>query len=66
MIFKNSNLIIFQSPFQVKLFRENNDDILVDGTFFIAPKFSYQIFITRTYVKELDRFYTTSFFNIKK
>jgi len=58
---KNINLIIFQSPFQVKLFREYNDDIFVDGTFFIAPKFSYQIFITRTYAKELDSFYTTSF-----
>ena len=58
---KNINLIIFQSPFQVKLFREYNDDIFVDGTFFIAPKFSYQIFITRTYTKELDSFYTTFF-----
>ena len=58
---KNSNLIIFQSPFQVKLFREYNDDIFVDGTFFIAPKFSYQIFITRTYAKELESFYTSSF-----
>ena len=37
------------------------DDIFVDGTFFIAPKFSYQIFITRTYAKELDSFCTTSF-----
>ncbi|KAG4101608.1 hypothetical protein H8356DRAFT_1365033 [Neocallimastix lanati (nom. inval.)] len=36
---------------------EYNDDIFVDGTFFIAPKFSYQIFITRTYAKELDSFY---------
>ncbi|KAG4105745.1 hypothetical protein H8356DRAFT_1347633 [Neocallimastix lanati (nom. inval.)] len=34
--------------------REHNDDIFVDGTFFIAPKFSYQIFITRTYAKELE------------
>ena len=63
---KNTNLIIFQSPFQVKLFREYNDDIFVDGTFFIAPKFSYQIFITRTYAKELDSFYTNSFAILKK
>ncbi|KAL6598319.1 hypothetical protein U3516DRAFT_803365 [Neocallimastix sp. 'constans'] len=41
--------------------KEYNDDIFVDGTFFIALKFSYQIFITRTYAKELDSFYTTSF-----
>ncbi|ORY64660.1 hypothetical protein LY90DRAFT_504986 [Neocallimastix californiae] len=67
MIFKNTNLIIFQSPFQVKLFREYNDDIFVDGTFFIAPKFSYQIFITRTYSKKLISFYyTTSFAILKK
>ncbi|ORY16507.1 hypothetical protein LY90DRAFT_517757 [Neocallimastix californiae] len=65
MIFKNSNLIKYQSPFLVKLFREYNDDIFVDGTFFIAPKFSYQVFITRTYAKELDSFYTTSFAILK-
>ncbi|KAL6617951.1 hypothetical protein U3516DRAFT_796794 [Neocallimastix sp. 'constans'] len=33
---------------------EYNDDIFVDGTFFIASKFNYQIFIIRTYAKELD------------
>jgi len=62
---KNCNLIIFQFSFQVKLFRVYNDNIFVDGTFFIAPKFSYQIFITRIYAKELDSFYT-SFFAILK
>ncbi|KAL6616984.1 hypothetical protein U3516DRAFT_749401 [Neocallimastix sp. 'constans'] len=41
--------------------KEYNGDIFVDGTFFIALKFSYQIFITRTYANELDSFYTTSF-----
>ncbi|KAL6602142.1 hypothetical protein U3516DRAFT_831216 [Neocallimastix sp. 'constans'] len=63
MIFKNSNLIIFQSPFQAKLFREYNDDIFVDGTFFIAPKFSYQVFITRTYAKELNTISNLPFIN---
>ena len=29
--------------------------------YFKAPKFIYQIFITITYTKELDSFYTTSF-----
>ena len=33
--------------------------------FFIAPKFSYQIFITRTYAKELDSLYTTFFAILK-
>ncbi|ORY01450.1 hypothetical protein LY90DRAFT_519720 [Neocallimastix californiae] len=61
MIFKNSDLVIFQSPFQAKLFKKYNNDIFVDGTFYIAPKFSQQVFITRTYVKELNSFYTTSY-----
>jgi len=34
MIFKNSNLIIFQSPFQAKLFMEHRN-IFADGTFLI-------------------------------
>ncbi|KAG4084293.1 hypothetical protein H8356DRAFT_1436287 [Neocallimastix lanati (nom. inval.)] len=59
MIFKYSNIIIFQSPFQAKLFMENKH-IFADGTFLIAPTNSYQVFITRTYVTELNCFYTTS------
>ena len=64
MIFKDSNVIIFQSPFQANLFTEC-DDIFADGTFYIAPDFSYQVFITRTYVKALNIFYTTSFSILK-
>ncbi|ORX52493.1 hypothetical protein BCR32DRAFT_251807 [Anaeromyces robustus] len=60
MIFKNPNIIIFQSPFQAKLFSKYYEDIFADGTFYVAPKFSYQVFITRTYVSELNKFYTTS------
>ena len=52
-------LIVFQSPFQAELFFKNKH-IFVDGTFYIAPIFSYQVFITRTYVTELNCFYTTS------
>ena len=28
--------------------------------FYISPKFSYQVFITRTYVEKINSFYTTS------
>ncbi|KAG4091276.1 hypothetical protein H8356DRAFT_1709000, partial [Neocallimastix lanati (nom. inval.)] len=34
--------------------------IFVDGIFYIAPKFSYQVFITRTYDEKINSFYTTS------
>ncbi|KAL6628168.1 hypothetical protein U3516DRAFT_809373 [Neocallimastix sp. 'constans'] len=36
------------------------NDIFTDGTFYIAPKFSYQVFITRTYVEKINSIYTTS------
>ncbi len=64
MIFKDSNLIIFQSPFQANLFK-TYEDIFADGTFYIAPTISYQVFITRTFVKDLNAFYTTSFSILK-
>ena len=64
MIFKDNNLMIFQSPFQAKLFSEYKD-IFADETFYIAPKVSYQVFITRTYVKKLNSFYTISFSILK-
>jgi len=35
MIFKNLNLIIFQSPFWEKLFMKYNKDIYAEGTFYI-------------------------------
>jgi len=65
MIIKNSNIIIFQSPFQTKLFMQYNIDIFVDGIFKFSPKCGYQVFITRTYVNELNSFYTTSFSILK-
>ncbi|KAL6621107.1 hypothetical protein U3516DRAFT_811157 [Neocallimastix sp. 'constans'] len=64
MIFKNNDLIVFQSPFQAELFSKNKH-IFEDGTFYIAPIFSYQVLITRTYVTELNCFYTTSFSILK-
>ncbi|KAG4083065.1 hypothetical protein H8356DRAFT_1437221 [Neocallimastix lanati (nom. inval.)] len=54
MIFKNTDLIIFQLPFQAYLFSNYNKNIFADGTFYAAPKFSYQLFITRTYVGEFN------------
>ncbi|KAL6600050.1 hypothetical protein U3516DRAFT_670119 [Neocallimastix sp. 'constans'] len=54
MIFKNQNVIIFQSPFQAFLFKKYCDDLFVDGTFYVAPDFSYQVFITRNFVPDLN------------
>ena len=43
MIFKNFNIIIFQSPFQTELFIKYNEYMFADGTFYIAPIFGYQV-----------------------
>jgi len=42
-----------------------NENIFAYGTFYVAPKFGYQVFITRTYIKDSNNFYTTSFSTIK-
>ncbi|KAL6599375.1 hypothetical protein U3516DRAFT_762877 [Neocallimastix sp. 'constans'] len=54
MIFKNTDLIIFQSSFQAYIFSNYHKNIFADDTFYAAPKFSYQLFITRTYVGEFN------------
>jgi len=42
MIFKkNHNLIVFQFPFHTELFSKNKHTFFMDGTFYIAPIFSY-------------------------
>jgi len=42
-----------------------NEDIIADGIFYSAPKFIYQVFITRTYINYIYCFYTTSFLILK-
>ncbi|KAG4093423.1 hypothetical protein H8356DRAFT_1698220, partial [Neocallimastix lanati (nom. inval.)] len=37
-----------------------NEDMFADGTFYIAPIFGYQVFITRVFAPEINSFYTTS------
>ena len=65
MIYKDSVIIIFQSPFQASIFIKFHEDVFGDGTFYIAPKLSYQVFITRNYVKDINSYYSTSFSILK-
>ncbi len=61
MIYKDTDLIIFQSPFQASVFIEFHDDVFGDGTFYVAPKLSYQVFIIRNYIKDINSYYSTLF-----
>lgn len=61
MLKKNEDFIIFQSPSLAKLHIKYRDKIFCDGTFYIAPSISYQVFITRIYAEEMHYFFTTSF-----
>eukprot|EP00833_Pecoramyces_ruminatium_P010053 jgi/Orpsp1_1/1184085/evm.model.c7180000087964.1 len=67
MIFKNSNVVIFQSPFQAKIYSQYNEDIFVDGTFSIAPKFGYQVKENNfeQFLKFLEYFEKTYIINFK-
>ena len=49
LIYKNNlkGILVFQSPTQAKLMNKYNEDLFLDGTFYIAPsKLAYQIFIS--------------------
>lgn len=61
MLKKTEDYIIFQSPSLAKLHIKYPDNIFCDGTFYIAPSISYQVFITRIYAEEINYFFTTSF-----
>jgi len=61
MIFKNSNLVIFQSPFQAELFTKYSEDIYADSRVHKASRMNYHVFITRVFVSNLDSFFVTSF-----
>ncbi|KAG4102926.1 hypothetical protein H8356DRAFT_1420754 [Neocallimastix lanati (nom. inval.)] len=50
----------FSPNIKTYLFSNYHKNIFADGTFYAAPKFSYQLFITRTYFGEFNMFYTTS------
>ena len=65
MIYKDIDIIIFQSPFQASIFIKFHDDVFGDGTFYLAPKLSYQVFITRNYVNDINSYYCTSFSILK-
>ena len=65
MIFKDTDIIIFQSPFQASIFIKFHDDVFGDGTFYVAPKLSYQVFIIRNYVNDINSYYSTLFAILK-
>lgn len=65
MIYKDNEIIIFQSPFQASIFIKYHGDVFADGIFYITPKISYQVFITRNYVQDINSYYSTSFSILK-
>jgi len=61
MIYKDYELIIFQSPFQAELFTKYNEDIYTYSYFYTGPTYNLYAFVTKAYITELNDFYTTSF-----
>ena len=61
LIFKNNDLLIYQSPLLAKIQIKFGDILFCDGTFYSCPSITYQIFITRVYSEKSNAYYTTSF-----
>ena len=59
--YKNDHILIFMSPNQANLLYENNHHVFIDGTFYAAPKCSYQIITIRIHNNKEDIFHTIAY-----
>ena len=60
-LYRDENIIIFQSKFQALLHLKYKDIIFCDRTFYVAPSIAYQLVITGIYSKYLHSFFTSSY-----
>ena len=61
VIYKDNSMVILQSPNLAKIHLKLGSVLFFDATFFVAPSFAYQMFITRAYSETTNSYYTTSF-----
>lgn len=61
LIYRDDNLMIFQSPDQAKIHLKYGKIIFADATFFSCPNLAYQLFIIRVHSLIDNIYYTTSF-----
>ena len=61
MFYKSEKILIFMSKFQANLLYQYPDHIFIDGTFYAAPKCSYQIVTIRLHELKEDQFYTLGY-----
>ena len=61
LMYKNDHMLIFMSPNQANLLYKNNQHVFIDGTFYSAPKCSYQIVTIRIHNIKEDLFHTVAY-----
>ena len=61
MFYKSEKILIFISIFHANLLYQYPDHIFIDGTFYAAPKCSYQIVTIRLHELKEDQFYTVGY-----
>ena len=61
LMYKKDHMLIFMSPMQANLLYENNHHVFIDGTFYSAPKCSYQIVTIRIHNIKEDLFHTVAY-----
>ena len=61
LCYKGEKILIFMSEFQATLLYKYNQHIFIDGTFYVAPKASYQVMTMRLHEINEDNFYTVGY-----
>ena len=61
LFYKTDHLLIFMSPNQANLLYEYNQHVFMDGTFYAAPKCSYQIVTLRIHNIKEDLFHIITY-----
>ena len=61
VIYQDDELLLMQTKLLAKLLWRFPNEVFMDGTFFAAPKLSYQLIVIRIYANLLKKYFTVAF-----
>ena len=61
VIYQDDDLLLMQTKLLSKILWRFPDEVFMDGTFFAAPKLSYQLVVVRVYANPLKKYFTVAF-----
>lgn len=57
VFYKDTEMILIQTKLMSKIMYRFSNDVFMDGTFFTAPKLSYQLIVIRVYAAPLKKYF---------